>query len=403
MLLLFTATISVYAEGTTEEIVNSKNSINEKQKELNKIKAEQAEHEKKAKELKELKTDVSAYIGVLDDEIAKLEAELSDIALKISATETDIENLKRETERISSELDEQYNSMKLRIRYMYESSTDSKLRRVFESGSVSDFLNQVEYSQKLGEYDRRKLTDYENLLKEKEAVKQSLDSEIEILSAQKEELLKRQNTTEELKAGKEAELKDYEERLQKEENESSALSKDAEALLKAIKAEEANIARIEAEIKRREEEARKKAEAEGREYKPQSLGDIIFTWPCPSSSRITSEFGGREAPVKGASTTHKGIDIGAPSGEKVIAAADGEVVIATYSTSAGNYVMLSHGGNVYTVYMHMKSIAVSVGQSVSKGEKVGTVGSTGYSTGPHLHFGIRVNGDYVNPLNYVAP
>ena len=86
-----------------------------------------------------------------------------------------------------------------------------------------------------------------------------------------------------------------------------------------------------------------------------------------------------------------------------MAAAAGEVVIATYSSSAGNYVMLSHGGGVYTVYMHASSLLVSQGQNVKKGQTIAKVGSTGYFTGSHLHFGVRVNGAYVNPSKYVSP
>ena len=78
-------------------------------------------------------------------------------------------------------------------------------------------------------------------------------------------------------------------------------------------------------------------------------------------------------------------------------------MLATYSASAGNYIMLSHGGSVYTVYMHLSSMSVSKGDTVSRGDKIGAVGSTGYSTGPHLHFGIRINGSYVDTLGYVSP
>ena len=182
---------------------------------------------------------------------------------------------------------------------------------------------------------------------------------------------------------------------------------------KAIAAQENQIKSIEAEIKRKEEEARKKAEEEKKEaaaankaaqtYKTVSLGDISFTWPCPASGRITSGFGGRKSPTKGASSNHQGIDISAPTGTSIVAAAAGEVVIATYSSSAGNYVMISHGGGVYTVYMHASSLLVSQGQSVKKGQTIAKVGSTGYSTGSHLHFGVRVNGSYVNPTKYVSP
>ena len=158
--------------------------------------------------------------------------------------------------------------------------------------------------------------------------------------------------------------------------------------------------------KKEAEEEKKKAAAANKAaqtYKTVSLGDISFTWPCPASGRITSGFGGRKSPTKGASSNHQGIDISAPTGTSIVAAAAGEVVIATYSSSAGNYVMISHGGGVYTVYMHASSLLVSQGQSVKKGQTIAKVGSTGYSTGSHLHFGVRVNGSYVNPTKYVSP
>lgn len=130
-----------------------------------------------------------------------------------------------------------------------------------------------------------------------------------------------------------------------------------------------------------------------------SAGDLI--WPVPSSGRITSKFGIREQPTAGASTNHKGIDIGAPTGTDIVASASGSVVIAAYSVSAGNYIMLSHGNGIYTVYMHCSKLYVSVGDEVKRGERIALVGSTGFSTGPHLHFGILINGTYVNPENYV--
>ena len=126
-----------------------------------------------------------------------------------------------------------------------------------------------------------------------------------------------------------------------------------------------------------------------------------FTWPCPSSRRITSDYGPRESPTAGASSYHKGIDIGAAYGADIVAAADGTVVFAGYSNSAGNYVTVNHGGGLYTVYMHCSSLLVSKGQSVSRGQVIAKVGSTGISTGNHLHFGVSLNGSYVNPWNYL--
>ena len=133
------------------------------------------------------------------------------------------------------------------------------------------------------------------------------------------------------------------------------------------------------------------------------MGNISFKWPCPSSSRITSNFGDRESPTEGASSNHKGMDIGASTGADIIAAADGEVVIATYSYSAGNYIMIDHGGGVSTVYMHCSQLLVSKGAKVKQGQVIAKVGSTGYSTGPLVLLGMGSGGSYVNPRNYVSP
>ena len=118
-------------------------------------------------------------------------------------------------------------------------------------------------------------------------------------------------------------------------------------------------------------------------------------WPVGSSS-ITSYFGYRSSPTAGASSYHRGLDIGASAGSSIWAAASGTVITASY-------IVISHGNGVCTVYEHCSALYVSVGQSVSQGETIAAVGSTGISTGAHLHFGVTVGGEYVNPLYYVSP
>ena len=98
---------------------------------------------------------------------------------------------------------------------------------------------------------------------------------------------------------------------------------------------------------------------------------------------------------------HNGVDFAASTGTPILAAYDGKVVGASYNSSMGNYVMIDHGDGLYTIYMHASKLYVSSGQMVSKGEKIAAVGSTGRSTGPHLHFGVRLNGAYVSPWNYL--
>ena len=126
-----------------------------------------------------------------------------------------------------------------------------------------------------------------------------------------------------------------------------------------------------------------------------------FVWPCPSSTRVTSEYGYRIHPLTGTKKMHNGIDIGASTGTPIVAAASGTVAAASYNSSMGNYVMIDHGDSLYTVYMHCSAFNVSAGDTVSAGSTIAFVGSTGNSTGPHLHFSVRLNGSYVNPWNYV--
>ena len=127
----------------------------------------------------------------------------------------------------------------------------------------------------------------------------------------------------------------------------------------------------------------------------------MFAWPCPEYIRVTEEFGWRNNPFSGRPEFHSGIDLGAPAGSPILAAYDGVVVASTYNWSMGNYVMINHGDGLYTIYMHASALYVSKGQSVSKGEKIAAVGTTGRSTGNHLHLGLYVKGDYLDPAKYV--
>ena len=128
-------------------------------------------------------------------------------------------------------------------------------------------------------------------------------------------------------------------------------------------------------------------------------GDLSFRWPLPGYSTITSGFGSRWG------SNHTGIDIsgGGVYGSPIVAAEAGTVVVAATHWSYGNYVIVDHGGGYTTLYAHMSSIGCSVGDYVTKGQTIGYVGSTGESTGPHLHFEVRINGTAQNPQNYVSP
>ncbi len=398
---LLLSALPVYAEN--QQIQDSKQKIEENKEKLSAVESEKQKVEEKLQELSALKSDAAAYIQKLDGELADLQGQIDSLGTQMTEKNAEIEATKVQLADAKAREEEQYASMKLRIKYMYENGDTNFLDLLFEAESLSDMLNRAEYIQKVSEYDRQKLDEFVAVRNEIEETELRLTEEYNELDRMKQETEAKQSSVEALQADKQKELESYNAKIQDANADIAQMQSEIAGIQEAIRAEENQIAAIEAEIRRQEEEARKKAEAQGQSYETKSLGSISFIWPCPASGRITSAFGGRSSPTEGASSNHQGIDIGAPTGSSILAAASGSVVIATYSASAGNYVMINHGGGVYTVYMHMNSIGVSVGQSVSQGQQIGTVGSTGYSTGPHLHFGIRNNGTYVNPTAYVSP
>ena len=128
----------------------------------------------------------------------------------------------------------------------------------------------------------------------------------------------------------------------------------------------------------------------------------VFAFPLESYTRVSSDYGYRIHPILNVQQFHNGVDFAAPKGTKIYAAYDGEVVAATYSSTMGNYVMIDHGSGLFTIYMHASKLYVSKGDIVIKGDHIAAVGTTGRSTGNHLHFTVRKNGAYESPWNYLS-
>ena len=379
--------LSFPAYGTKKELEAEKEKTSVIEEEKKKV-------EDTLKNLEGQKADTESYVRQLDQEMAAISSQLEELSGQIADKESEIAVTQEELSAAQEAEVQQYDAMKLRIKYMYEKGDTTFIDLILESKSISQLLNRAEYISQISQYDRQMLDEYaatRQTIADNEA---KLESERADLLALQESTQAKHNSVEELLAAKEEQLKSYETQIASAQSQINAYEQD-------LAAQESKIRQIEEEMQKAEEEARKKAESSGTSYTVKSLGNTKFIWPCPSSSRITSAFGGRESPTEGASSNHQGIDIGASTGSDIVAAADGVVTIATYSASAGNYVMLSHGGGVSTVYMHCSSLNVSEGQSVTQGQVIAKVGSTGYSTGPHLHFEVRVNGQRVNPRSYL--
>lgn len=393
--------------GTVFSSYATSKAIEDAKKKVSSMEEEKKKVESTLKELEGKMSDTAAYVKELDRNLSALAGELTKLEGDISQKEEQIEEAKVELETAKITENRQYEDMKLRIQYMYENGQTGLLESMMQSESIAELLNRAEYASQITSYDRKMLEEYRKTRQEVALKEEALKTEHQELLTLQDSTKAKQSSVKTLMASKEAELASYETKIASAQGEIDQYNAD-------IKAQEEHMARVEAEIRRKEEEARKAEEARRAEEakKNQSSaggdstvkkGNTNFIWPCPASGRISSAFGDRSSPTEGASTNHKGIDIPAPSGSSIVAAADGKVVISTYSYSAGNYIMIDHGGGLTTVYMHCSQLLVKEGETVKQGQTIAKVGSTGYSTGPHLHFGVRSGGSYVNPSGYVSP
>ncbi|MDO4260560.1 MAG: peptidoglycan DD-metalloendopeptidase family protein [Eubacteriales bacterium] len=353
---------------------------------INSIKSDITTVESKIKDLKNTKSSLQSYINQLDGQVNNLSAQISELEEQISQTEDEIGTRTQELQEAEEDAQEQYEMMKKRICYSYENGTQSFLSAFLEADSLADMMNRVEYARQMSEYDQEMMEKFQATMKDIEEKKTALEEE----KAEQEELLaevqSQKNALNKAMDAKTAEIASYQQQINSASGEQSEYEEQLEEQEKLLAQVENQIAAA---------AAAKAADGDG------DGGSSGFLWPCPSSHRITSYFGNRTAPTAGASTYHKGIDIGASTGSSIVAAASGRVTTSAYSSSAGNYVVISHGNGISTVYMHASARYVSEGDVVTQGQSIAAVGSTGYSTGPHLHFGVIVNGSYVNPLNYV--
>ena len=379
VLLLVFFNFTVYSDdGMTEEerqrILNSQNTIE-------KINQSKKKIESTIKNLNALKNDTQKYIEELDKNLELLVDELNKTLQDIDNKQIEIDITDQELENAKTKEEKQYSDMKLRIKYFYEKGETSLLENILSGDNLEDILTRAEYIQSITDYDRKKLNELVEMKNSIIIFENQLENEKSELLLLKETEIAQKDNIEKLIAEKTKELEDTKSKINTSQAELKKLKEEE-------KKQEAEILAIERAIL-----------ARGNSKRILSGGLI---WPCPDSKRITSGFGNRKSPTKGGSTYHQGIDIGAPTGTTVLAAAAGEVVISKYSYSGGNYIMIDHGSGIFTVYMHLSKRSVDVGREVSQGQKIGEVGSTGYSTGPHLHFGIRKNGNYVNPLTFVG-
>lgn len=377
-------TSSASTEKVTEDAASTK-SLQEAQDEKAQLEKALKEAQSTIEDLRDSKGDIESKVTELNQQLIDISARITDLENQLTAKSEDIQETKDELAGAKEREAQQYADMKVRIQFMYENGQTSYLEALLSSRNISEFLNSADYIAQIQSYDRQKLTEYQDTVESIVNLEAQLEQEYTDLEALKSTVESNKATVAAMMRQKESELADISGDIEDAQS-------DADYYAAEIQAQEELIAAI------------KRAEAEkaaaGVEEHPYTGG--AFRWPCPSSTRVTSDYGTRVSPMSGASSNHKGIDIGASAGADIIAAADGTVTAASYSSAAGNYVMIDHGGGLYTVYMHASSLLVSPGQTVSAGDVIAKVGSTGISTGSHLHFGVSLNGSYVSPWSYLG-
>lgn len=382
--LLFLVPMPVYATST----------VSQKESELSNAEGQKSNLEDKLSKLQDIKDelessrrDLSSYVTELDAELNSVQLHISELNQLMEEKEDEIEDTKARLEEAKRDEVRQYLQMKQRIRFMYEQSESTYMQLLMTSTSFSDMLNKATYIEQLSAYDRNMLVKYKETKEAIVDLQKNLEEEQEVLQATVDEAAENESAMETMIADKQEQIEAYDADIANKE----AAIKEYED---QIAAQDALIKSLEAAVA-----AAKAAASTSGNNAPYSGG--TFAWPAPSYTRISDDYGWRIHPTLGVQQFHNGIDMAAPSGTAILAAADGEVIAASYSSTMGNYIMINHGSNLYTIYMHASSLGVSKGAKVSKGQQIATVGSTGRSTGPHLHFSVRLNGSYVSPWTYL--
>ena len=358
------------------------------------------EAQQKADALEQQKSTAEAEKNSLNTQLNTILGEMEDAQTKLADKQTEIEEAEEELVQAKVEENTQYQSMKKRIKYMYENGNSQVIELLMESENIGEFLNKAEYISQISEYDRDMLDEFQAVVKEVEAEEAALQTEYEELEVLRDDLLVKQSNLESLLSEKNLQISD----LEKQIGDNAALLQDliAQAEAERLKQEQAAAAAAAAAQQAAQQQAAQNSgnSGGGSSYVPPVIDNVVsgngqFTNPCPAGY-ISSTFGYRDFD----SSFHKGLDLAAPEGTPTYAAADGVVLIAGWSDSAGNWIVIDHGNGFVGKYMHHSGLLVSAGQTVTKGQPIGLVGNTGNSFGAHLHFQLELNGAPVDPQAY---
>lgn len=400
---------------TDKEIEADKAAISDAEEEKKKIEKSMDGVQEIIKGLEAKKGDLEGYVTQLDSSLAgiqseinglngqieEMDAKITEIKVMIEEKKNDIKVAKSQLEQAEQVCQQKYEETKTHIRYMYQKGTSTYVDVLFSASGVQDLYNKAEYINSLAEYDKGQLDEYAMIKQEVADKKQCLESEKNVLEDLEQQAEQARDQVADQKAQVKEKEKDVKTLIAAKEQEIGAYEADISSKEAQIKEYKDMIAAQDALIRSLEAAIAAKQQS-GEETGRKNYDGGQFTFPAPSYTRISDDYGNRIHPTLGVQQFHNGVDLAAPSGSPILAAYDGQIIAADYSSTMGNYIMIDHGDGLFTIYMHASSLLVSKGSAVTKGQKIALVGSTGRSTGPHLHFSVRQNGNYVSPWKFLG-
>lgn len=345
------------------------------------IKKQQQQVNNELSKLQQERKNLNSQLNQSKENKAYYDSIIKDGQKQVTTASSQAENVEADVDRIINEineLDQNYKDktelFKTRMRVMYQNMSQSSLEVLIESKSFSEFLSRVELLALVKAND-------EKLIKEISMAKENTE-------------VKKQEKLQELNE-KIAELEKLNAKLAKDKTSRAKVLTDMETQQESLKRAEKREDDLIAQSKKLEKDLIKLQDAN------KKYAGGIMKWPTPGYTSISSPFGMRIHPIYKKKKMHTGIDIDAPSGATIVAANSGKVILAGWNGGYGNCVIIDHGDGIATLYAHQSKILVKVGDELKKGDTVGKVGSTGLSTGPHLHFEVRVGGEPKDPKKYV--
>lgn len=351
---------------------------------MDELEAQQDENWESTEEMVAQKNNIDQQINLLNIEIENINEQIRNYALLIAENQKELD----EAEAVLEDLSEKNRE---RIRAMEEEGKLSYWSVLFKASSFMDLLDRLNMIEEIQAADERRLKELAQAAEVVAQARTALEEEKTSLEASRLELDEAQLVLDEKRAEADAILT----QLNAEHRELVAMYEEYEALESALSQEIADKEKEYTEQKKKEEAAARPSG--GGPSAPSSGGWVT---PC-SYTALTSAYGWRIHPITGKESFHNGVDLANGSGTTIYAAKSGTVTVSTYNSVYGYYVQINHGDGFSTLYGHLTHDIVDVGQYVSAGQVIGYMGSTGWSTGPHLHFTIYYNGGTVNPMNYI--